>query len=963
MSIRGRSNTRGRAAAALLLGAGVIVSTFVPVAAQAAENPAPRIIPELQTWTGGTGSFTLDGSSRIVADPELEEVATQFAADLEATTGISVDVVGGAPSAGDLVLDYDEALTHAPGGELFRTEGYRLTVSADGVEIAAPNTDGAFYGTRTVLQALLQSPGRAELPIGESIDWPNHEVRGFMLDVGRRFFTPEFVRDYITMMSWYKLNEFQIHLNDNEIQRPAGGWVDAYDGFRLASDNPAFAGLASEDGAYDRADWQSFEDAAAAHAVTIIPEIDAPAHSRSFIRWKPEIGFNGGDSDHLDLSKPESTETIKAVFDEFTPWFEGPDVHMGTDEYPREGRDDYRTFFNTMAEHIRGLGKHPRAWGSMTVMHGSAAGYDRDVTINAWNNGWYGMASALADGYDFINTNDGDLYVVPFANYYHGNGLNNSSLYNSWLPNKLGSTEVVPAGTPKGAMFAVWNDLVHREYTELDVHGLMRDSFPVIAQKTWKSTTPALGYGDFTMLQRRIGAAPGLTTIDQGNGTAAAGERSLGAVVTASSSNEGTPPSALTDGRSLTRWATSEQTAEVVLDLGASAPTGRVEIDWAGVPPTSYDVQVSTDGRFWQHAADDVDGETGAVDLGRLPARYVALRDIRAGDGDIAAWRVSVFSPAPLTKGATATASGVEAASFPASLAIDGNDATRWSADYSAQPWIAVDLGSAQRFGELSLKWEGASAKDYTVAVSSDAQTWTPVATRTAMAAGARTDLVTFTPITARHLRVTVTAKNLSPYLSLFELSIPSSAEPEAAITAEISPAEPDGPDGSYATSPTVTVRASGSAGPVSDVEYRVNDGEWADASGPILLDGNGELRLEYRATVGDMPVSGYGVVTVAAAPELDVEASVTSRCIGGRAVLSVRALNGESLPLDVTLATDYGVKSFTAVDPGKNAVHAFSTRLATLPAGEVDVTATAHVDGSPVSSTTVVPYDARSCG
>ena len=170
MSIRGRSNTRGRAAAALMLGAGVIVSTFVPVAAHAAENPAPRIIPELQTWTGGTGSFTLDGSSRIVADPELEEVATQFAADLEATTGIAVEVVDGAPSAGDLVLDYDEALTHEPGGELFRTEGYRLTVSDDGVKIAAPNTDGAFYGTRTVLQALLQSPGRAELPVSESLD-------------------------------------------------------------------------------------------------------------------------------------------------------------------------------------------------------------------------------------------------------------------------------------------------------------------------------------------------------------------------------------------------------------------------------------------------------------------------------------------------------------------------------------------------------------------------------------------------------------------------------------------------------------------------------------------------------------------------------------------------------------------------------------------------------------------------
>lgn len=102
-----------------------------------------------------------------------------------------------------------------------------------------------------------------------------------MLDVGRRFFTPEFVRDYISMMSWYKLNEFQIHLNDNEIY-PSNGWENAYQGFRLVSEDPYFDGLAAEDGAYDREDWQSFEDTAAAHSVTIIPEIDVPAHSRSF---------------------------------------------------------------------------------------------------------------------------------------------------------------------------------------------------------------------------------------------------------------------------------------------------------------------------------------------------------------------------------------------------------------------------------------------------------------------------------------------------------------------------------------------------------------------------------------------------------------------------------------------------------------------------------------------------------
>src|SRR5699024_5194044 len=76
-----------------------------------------------------------------------------------------------------------------------------------------------------------------------------------------------------------------------------------------------------------------------------------------FIQWKPELGLNGGDSDRLDLSKPETTEVIQRVFSEFAPWFEGPAVHFGADEYPGN-EDDYRNFFYAMAAFVRDdLGK------------------------------------------------------------------------------------------------------------------------------------------------------------------------------------------------------------------------------------------------------------------------------------------------------------------------------------------------------------------------------------------------------------------------------------------------------------------------------------------------------------------------------------------------------------------------------------------------------------------------------
>lgn len=36
-----------------------------------------------------------------------------------------------------------------------------------------------------------------------------------MIDVARKFFTMDYLRDYVKILSFYKLNELQVHLNDN----------------------------------------------------------------------------------------------------------------------------------------------------------------------------------------------------------------------------------------------------------------------------------------------------------------------------------------------------------------------------------------------------------------------------------------------------------------------------------------------------------------------------------------------------------------------------------------------------------------------------------------------------------------------------------------------------------------------------------------------------------------------------
>ncbi|WP_460802690.1 discoidin domain-containing protein [Microbacterium sp. GXF6406] len=862
MSNQSRRRTRLRGAALLIAAATGATAFAAPMAALADDvNESPIVVPELQNWTGGTGDLRINADSRIVADAESADVAAQLVTDLNAITGLTLEVKTSGARAGDIVLDVQSGLKHADGGERFDEEGYVLSIE-DTIEISAPTSTGVFYGTRSALQILASADDRASLPRGETIDWPDYQDRGFMLDVGRRFFDADYIRDYISMMSWYKLNVFQIHLNDNEIfphERDLT-WAEAYAGFRLKSDNPEYADLASEDGAYDRADWQSFEDTASAHHMQILPEIDVPAHSLALIHWKPELGMNNGDSDHLDLTKPETTEIIKGVFDEFIPWFEGDEVHYGADEYPRQYATEYVQFFNDMAEHVRSHGKQPRAWGSATIMTGNADGYDRDVIMSNWNDGWYGMKSALDDGYRFINMNDGTLYVVPFADYYHGNGLNNAGIYANWLPNRLWDQDTVPAGAPDGAMFAVWNDLVAADYSQLDVHGLIRDSFPVIAQKTWKADTPAIGYSEFTTAVSSIGRGPSLTVIEQ-TGSAANGEVSFGAAVTASSTDEGSDTAALTDGRSLTKWETSEKNASFRIDLGEARSAGSLDVKWAGTAPESFRVATSTDGIFWQDANIAKDGSIG---LNGVDARYVWVHDIVSGGDKIAAWSAQVFAPEAWTAGATATSSGDEAAQFPASAAVDGNPSTRWSASYVNPAWLAVDLGEKRPFSKVDILWEAAAAKDYTIQVSDDGSEWTTVATKSDMPAASgttRADAITFDEVQARHVRVHVTTKNVDPYLSIFELSVPRPAGAEAAIVAstEAAPLE----SGVYAGEVPVTVSAAGSAGDPGAIEYRIEGGDWASADGSFMVGGEGDRAVQYRSTVGETSVSGFASLKV----------------------------------------------------------------------------------------------------
>ena len=121
-----------------------------------------------------------------------------------------------------------------------------------------------------------------------------------------------------------------------------------------------------------------------------------------------------------------------------------------------------------------------------------------------------------------------------------------------------------------------------------------------------------------------------------------------------------------------------------------------------------------------------------------------------------------------LSQGKTATASSTEGG-YPANLAVDGNDGTRWSSEFSDPQWIQVDLGSNQSLSRVDLNWEVAYGKSYQIQTSTNGTSWSPVATVTNGDGGADSIAISGS---ARYVRVAGTVRGTPYGYSLWEFKV-----------------------------------------------------------------------------------------------------------------------------------------------------------------------------------------------
>ena len=534
-------------------------------------NPKPEVIPTVQEWYGYEGNFTLTDTSKIVlndaASVGLDKVAANLKADVAEICGITMEVVNGNAPTGPNDI-YIESLTTSDDYDL-GDEGYLMVTNGEGLHIYAPTYTGCLYGTITAEQILWQAEDHASIPMGIMRDYPAYEVRGLMLDVARTPYRYEQLQDYAKIMLWYKMNEYHLHISDNDNANINGATFDTHSGFhRLESDTfPSLtsetkhAGIPAElvneeyynsnadyqgNPTYTKEQWQALESMCEDLGMYVLTEIDLPGHSMLYnkyaesnpdqIDWldggtmlSSSATSNSGYLELLDLTGDNAGRALQfaqTLWDEYTggtnPVVSGDVVHIGSDEYWVHNtvtNDAFARFADSMRQVIQGnLGTDTkiRMWGAGTGSFATAPSalntthqeLAANYQLDIWSNNYDNAAQRTAEGYQVINCRDAFLYGNPGRT--NRDVPNAEYLFYDWNPTIFGGGNP-RLGEPNlvGAKAVIWGDQSQEGMIEKDIHQRVLRAIAIVSEKTWDGTDADDTFTEYELRASRLAEGPG----------------------------------------------------------------------------------------------------------------------------------------------------------------------------------------------------------------------------------------------------------------------------------------------------------------------------------------------------------------------------------------------------------------------------------------------------------------------
>lgn len=430
----------------------LIISLFFSCNQSTIQQKEIGIIPKPLFQKLNKGVFILDEGIRIVSDSGLSEVSGYFKSYLEENYQI---VFNPQKETTKIVFTINDAIADE--------EGYELKIEEQNISIESKNAKGAFYAVQSLFQ-LLPLPSNSnsyKIPCLKIKDQPQFKYRGMHLDVGRHFFSVNFIKKYIDLMARLKMNTFHWHLTEDQ------GWrieikkypkLQEIAAFRKETlighynDQPHQFDGKPYGGFYTQEQIKEVVAYAKTRQVTIIPEIEMPGHSQAAIAAYPILGCTGeqvevatkwGIFDEVYCPKESTFKFLEDVIDEVVSLFPGKYIHIGGDEAPKtnwkncahcqklikkEGLKDEHGlqsyFIARMEKYINSKGKQIIGWDE--ILEGGLA---PNATVMSWR-GTNGAVQAAKEGHDVILTPGSHCYF----DHYQSENENEPLAIGGFLP-------------------------------------------------------------------------------------------------------------------------------------------------------------------------------------------------------------------------------------------------------------------------------------------------------------------------------------------------------------------------------------------------------------------------------------------------------------------------------------------------------------------------------------------------
>ena len=472
----------------------------------------PSIIPIPNEQLITKDVFELSSDTKLTFDESLKSVALFFKSYIENGRNIQLNT----SSKNTIHFKIDTAISN--------NEGYQLKITPSKILISANSKKGAFYAFQSLRQLLpadFEKTDKSKFAIQclEIRDAPQFGYRGMHLDVGRHFFSVDFIKKYINLMSMLKMNTFHWHLTEDQ------GWrieikkypklqeiaafrnetlIGHYNNLPYQFDGKKYGGF------YTQEEIKDVVKYASERQITIIPEIEMPGHSQAAIAAYPELGCTGkqvevatkwGVFNEVYCPKESTFKFLEDVIDEVVALFPGKYIHIGGDEAPKtrwkecehcqnlikekdlkdeHGLQSY--FIGRMEKYINSKGKQIIGWDE--ILEGGLA---PNATVMSWR-GTKGAVEAAKQQHNVILTPGSHCYF----DHYQSDSENEPLAIGGFLPlEKVYSFNPIPEELTKeeskyvlGAQGNVWTEYMQ---TAEKVEYMVFPRAIALAEVVWSS--------------------------------------------------------------------------------------------------------------------------------------------------------------------------------------------------------------------------------------------------------------------------------------------------------------------------------------------------------------------------------------------------------------------------------------------------------------------------------------------